>query len=62
MIQQLGKAAEGIIATSLAPGAGDLPAVAAYVERWKQKEKGGNPTGYRTRNTCTTRRTWWPRS
>jgi branched-chain amino acid transport system substrate-binding protein len=39
VIEQLGKAAEGIIATSLAPGVSDLPAVAAYVERWKTEEK-----------------------
>jgi len=39
VIEQLGQAAEGIIATSLAPGVGDLPAVAAYVERWRQEEK-----------------------
>jgi len=39
VIEQLGQAAEGIIATSLAPGAGDLPAVAAYVERWQKQEK-----------------------
>ena len=44
VIEQLGKAAEGIIATSLAPGAADLPAVAAYVERWK-KEVGRDPNG-----------------
>ena len=39
VIEQLGQAAEGIIATSLAPGVGDLPAVAEYVERWKKEEK-----------------------
>ena len=39
VIEQLGQAAEGIIATSLAPGAGDVPAVAAYVERWQKQEK-----------------------
>lgn len=44
VIQQLGKAAEGIIATSLAPGVADLPAVADYVARWK-KEVGRDPNG-----------------
>ncbi len=44
VIEQLGKASEGIIATSLAPGVGDLPAVATYVERWK-KEVGREPNG-----------------
>ena len=44
VIEQLGQAAEGIIATSLAPGVGDLPAVAAYVERW-QKEEKRDPNG-----------------
>ena len=39
VIEQLGAAAEGIIATSLAPGVTDLPAVAAYVARWKADEK-----------------------
>jgi branched-chain amino acid transport system substrate-binding protein len=39
VIEQLGQAAEGIIATSLAPGVNDLPAVATYVERWKNEEK-----------------------
>jgi branched-chain amino acid transport system substrate-binding protein len=39
VIEQLGQAAEGIIATSLAPGVNDLPAVAAYVERWQKEEK-----------------------
>jgi branched-chain amino acid transport system substrate-binding protein len=39
VIEQLGKAAEGIIATSLAPGVTDLPAVATYVERWMKEEK-----------------------
>ena len=39
VIEQLGQAAEGIIATSLAPGVNDLPAVATYVERWKKEEK-----------------------
>jgi branched-chain amino acid transport system substrate-binding protein len=44
VIEQLGQAAEGLIATSLAPGVGDLPAVAEYVERWK-KEVGREPNG-----------------
>lgn len=44
VIEQLGKAAEGIIATSLAPGVTDLPAVGAYVARWV-KEVGREPNG-----------------
>lgn len=44
LIEQLGAAAEGVIATSLAPGADDSPAVKAYVERW-QKEVGRAPNG-----------------
>jgi branched-chain amino acid transport system substrate-binding protein len=44
LIEQLGAAAEGVIATSLAPGAGDLPAVKDYVDRW-QKEVGRAPNG-----------------
>ena len=44
LIEQLGKAAEGVIATSLAPGVTDSPAVDAYVERWK-KEVGREPNG-----------------
>jgi len=44
LIEQLGTAAEGVIATSLAPGVTDSPAVAAYVERWK-KEVGREPNG-----------------
>ncbi len=44
LIEQLGAAAEGVIATSLAPGVGDLPAVAEYVARW-QKEVGRPPNG-----------------
>lgn len=42
LIEQLGKAAEGVIATSLAPGVAASPAVQAYVERWK-KEVGREP-------------------
>jgi branched-chain amino acid transport system substrate-binding protein len=44
LIEQLGKAAEGVIATSLAPGVENSPAVATYVERWK-KEVGREPNG-----------------
>ncbi|MBV9785199.1 MAG: ABC transporter substrate-binding protein [Acidisphaera sp.] len=44
LIQQLGAAANGVIATSLAPGTEDSPAVKAYVERW-QKEVGRPPNG-----------------
>jgi branched-chain amino acid transport system substrate-binding protein len=42
MVKQLGSQADGLIVASLAPGVTDLPAVAAYVERWK-KEKGREP-------------------
>ncbi|MBS7805727.1 ABC transporter substrate-binding protein [Rhizobiales bacterium TNE-4] len=44
LIEQLGAAAEDVIATSLAPGASDLPAVKDYVDRW-QKEVGRAPNG-----------------
>ncbi len=44
LIQQLGPAANNVIATSLAPGVNDSPAVKAYVERWK-KEVGREPNG-----------------
>lgn len=44
LIEQLGAAAEGVIATSLAPGVDDLPAVKEYVDRW-QKEVGRAPNG-----------------
>ena len=44
LIQQLGAAAEGVIATSLAPGVEDSPAVKDYVARW-QKEMGREPNG-----------------
>src|SRR5207302_8261403 len=44
LIEQLGKAAEGVIATSLAPGVDDSEAVNSYVERWK-KEVGREPNG-----------------
>jgi branched-chain amino acid transport system substrate-binding protein len=44
LIQQLGGAANGVIATSLAPGPADSPAVKAYVERWRN-EVGREPNG-----------------
>lgn len=44
LIEQLGAAAEGVIATSLAPGVEDSPAVKTYVERWV-KEVGRPPNG-----------------
>jgi branched-chain amino acid transport system substrate-binding protein len=44
LIEQLGAAAEGVIATSLAPGVDDLPAVKTYVDRWV-KEVGRPPNG-----------------
>lgn len=44
LIQLLGKGAEGIIVTSLAPGPADNPKVKEYVERW-QKDKGREPNG-----------------
>jgi branched-chain amino acid transport system substrate-binding protein len=44
IIEQLGKAAEGLIVTSLAPGPKDNPRVAEYVERWKT-EMGRVPNG-----------------
>ena len=44
LIVQLGAAAEGVIATSLAPGVDDDPKVMAYVERWKS-EVGREPNG-----------------
>jgi branched-chain amino acid transport system substrate-binding protein len=44
LIEQLGKAADGVIATSLAPGVTDEPAVKTYVERWT-KEVGRAPNG-----------------
>lgn len=43
LIEQLGKASEGVIATSLAPGV-EVPAVKDYVERWR-KEVGREPNG-----------------
>jgi branched-chain amino acid transport system substrate-binding protein len=44
LIQQLGAAAEGVIATSLAPGADDSDKVKAYVARWT-KDVGREPNG-----------------
>jgi branched-chain amino acid transport system substrate-binding protein len=44
LIQQLGAAAEGVIATSLAPGVGDSEQVKDYVARWV-KEVGREPNG-----------------
>jgi len=44
LIQQLGAAAEGVIATSLAPGEDDSEIVKTYVARWK-KEVGREPNG-----------------
>ena len=43
-MKALGKAAEGLIVTSLAPGVQDVLAVADYVARWK-KEEGRGPYG-----------------
>ena len=39
VIEQLGAAAEGLIVTSLAPGANDNPNVAPFVNRWLTTEK-----------------------
>jgi branched-chain amino acid transport system substrate-binding protein len=44
LIQQLGAAAEGVIATSLAPGTADSETVKDYVARWT-KEVGREPNG-----------------
>ena len=44
LIQQLGTAAEGVIATSLAPGVEDDPKVKDYVEKWR-KDVGREPNG-----------------
>lgn len=44
VLEQLGAAAEGLIVTSLAPGAEDNPLVTPFVERWK-KEIGRAPNG-----------------
>jgi branched-chain amino acid transport system substrate-binding protein len=44
LIQQLGAAAEGVIATSLAPGTDDSEKVKDYVARWV-KEVGREPNG-----------------
>lgn len=39
LLQQLGDAAEGMIVTSLAPGASDSKNVAGFVDRWQTSEK-----------------------
>lgn len=39
VIEQLGAAAEGLIVTSLAPGASDNPNVTPFINRWKDSEK-----------------------
>lgn len=44
IIEQLGKAAEGLIVTSLAPSPKDNPNVGPFIERWKTKE-GRIPNG-----------------
>ena len=44
LIEQLGAAAENVIATSLAPGVEDSPLVKDYVDRWV-KEVGRPPNG-----------------
>jgi branched-chain amino acid transport system substrate-binding protein len=44
LIEQLGAAAEGVIATSLAPGPEDSAKVKDYVARW-QKDVGREPNG-----------------
>lgn len=44
LIEQLGEGAEGVIATSMAPGVEDSPNVRDYVERWKN-EHGREPNG-----------------
>jgi branched-chain amino acid transport system substrate-binding protein len=44
LVQQLGAAAEGVIATSLAPGADESDKVKEYVARWV-KEVGREPNG-----------------
>lgn len=44
LIEQLGAAAEGVIATSLAPGPDDSAKVKDYVARW-QKDVGREPNG-----------------
>jgi branched-chain amino acid transport system substrate-binding protein len=42
LVAKIGSQADGLIVASLAPGKGDHPAVAKYVERWV-KEKGREP-------------------
>jgi len=44
MIEKAGKGAEGLIVTSLAPGAAQNPNVGPYLERW-QKAEGRVPNG-----------------
>ncbi len=44
MIKEIGKGAEGIIVTSMAPSAADNPNVTPYLERWK-KEFNREPIG-----------------
>lgn len=39
LIQKIGKAADGLIVATLAPGPKDSPSVAKYVERWQREEK-----------------------
>jgi branched-chain amino acid transport system substrate-binding protein len=39
LVQQLGAAADGLIVSSLAPGAKDNPRVEPYVARWQKQEK-----------------------
>jgi len=39
LIQKIGKAADGLIVATLAPGPKDSAAVAKYVERWQREEK-----------------------
>lgn len=43
-IRKIGKAADGLIVATVAPGPTDSPVVAKYVERWK-KEEGRTPNG-----------------
>jgi branched-chain amino acid transport system substrate-binding protein len=44
LIRQLGGGAEGILATSMAPGVDESDTVSAYVDRWN-KEVGREPNG-----------------
>ena len=69
LIQQLGKAANGVIATSLAPGAADSPAVAGVCRALEERGPVASPMVFLIRNTYTTRpisslpcsRRWKPR-